>query len=96
VRAFVLAVLAHVLLMLALTWGISWNRASENAVAEAELWSSVPQQAAPKAATAPPVVQAPPMPVPVPPPPRPAEKVESAPPAGGSVGHRAHERQRVR
>jgi colicin import membrane protein len=87
VRAFALAVLAHVLLMLALTWGISWNRASENAVAEAELWSSVPQQAAPKAATAPPVVQAPPMPaVPAPPPPpapapAPAPKVEPAPPA---------------
>ncbi|HMA07448.1 MAG TPA: cell envelope integrity protein TolA [Ramlibacter sp.] len=83
VRAFALAILAHVLLMLALTWGISWNRASEDAVVEAELWSSVPRQAAPAAATAPPVVQAPPMPtVPAPPPPPPpAPKVEPAPPA---------------
>ncbi len=81
VRAFALAVLAHVLLMLALTWGISWNRESENAVAEAELWSSVPRQAAPAAATAPPVVQAPPMPTVPPPPPAPAPKVEPTPPA---------------
>lgn len=79
VRAFVLAILAHVLLMLALTWGISWNRESENMAAEAELWSSVPQQAAPPAATAPPVVQAPPLPTSPAPPPV-AAKVEPAPP----------------
>ena len=47
-RAFVLAVIAHLLLMIALTWGINWNRESENMAAEAELWSAVPQQAAPK------------------------------------------------
>lgn len=63
VRAFVLAILAHLLLMLALTWGINWNRESENVAAEAELWASVPQQAAPR------VVEAPP-----PPPPEPAEQ----------------------
>jgi colicin import membrane protein len=75
VRAFVLAVIAHVLLMLALTWGINWNRESENQVAEAELWSSVPQQAAPK------LVEATPTPPP-PPPPRVEKKVEApvAPP----------------
>lgn len=72
VRAFVLAILAHVLLMLALTWGINWNRDVENVAAEAELWSSVPQQAAPK------VVQAPPLPAPAPPPP-PVAKVEPPP-----------------
>ena len=54
VRAFVLAVIAHVLLMVALTWGINWNREVENQAAEAELWSSVPQQAAPKLVEAPP------------------------------------------
>jgi colicin import membrane protein len=68
VRAFVLAVIAHVLLMLALTWGISWNRESENLAAEAELWSSVPQQAAPK------LVETPP------PPPVPEKKAEPLPP----------------
>lgn len=68
VRAFALAVLAHLLLMLALTWGINWNRESENLSAEAELWSSVPQQAAPK------LVEAPS------PPSEPEKKAEPAPP----------------
>ena len=56
VRAFVLAVLAHVLLLLALTWGVNWKRESKNVAAEAELWSGVPQQPAPK--VEPKVVQA--------------------------------------
>lgn len=74
IRAFALAILAHVLLMLALTWGINWNRDSHDLAAEAELWSSVPQQAAPK------VIQAPPLPVPQPaPPPPPVAKVEPPP-----------------
>jgi colicin import membrane protein len=83
-RALTLAVLVHLLLMMALTWGISWNRRTENIVAEAELWSSIPKQAAPPA-PAPPVVQAPPLPVvpvpPPPPPPPPPAKVEPTPPA---------------
>jgi colicin import membrane protein len=73
IRAFMLAILAHLLLMIALTWGINWNRDAENVAAEAELWSSVPQQAAPK------VVQAPPLPAPPPPAPRPEPKVEPPP-----------------
>jgi len=71
-RAFVLAIIAHLFLLLALTWGINWKRESDNVAAEAELWSSVPQQAAPK------VVQAPPVPKPAPPPPEP--KVIAPPP----------------
>lgn len=74
VRALALAVVAHLLLMLALTWGISWNRESDNVAAEAELWSRVPQQAAPPPA-APPVT---PAPAPAPPP-EPAQKVEPTP-----------------
>jgi colicin import membrane protein len=70
VRAFALALLAHLLLMIALTWGIRWNRENENAVAEAELWSSIPQQAAPK------LVEQPPPP----PPPEPQQKVVTPPP----------------
>jgi colicin import membrane protein len=70
VRAFALAILAHALLMIALTWGIRWNRETENAVAEAELWSSIPQQAAPKLVEQP----APP------PPPAPEPKVATPPP----------------
>lgn len=78
-RALALAVLAHVLLMLALTWGITWNRESQDMSVDAELWASVPQEAAPRAAQpepAPPVVQAPPPPPPAPPEP----KVEAPPP----------------
>lgn len=79
VRAFVLAIIAHVLLMLALTWGITWNKQTENLAAEAELWSSVPQEAAPQAAAPPQVVQAPPLQAPPPPPP-PVEKAAPPPP----------------
>ncbi|HEX9721399.1 MAG TPA: cell envelope integrity protein TolA [Ramlibacter sp.] len=75
VRAFALALIAHLLLMLALTWGINWNRESDNLTAEAELWSSVPRQAAP------PEVQSPPPPPPPPPPPEPpAQQVAPPPP----------------
>jgi colicin import membrane protein len=76
VRAFVLAIIAHVLLMIALTWGINWNHESENAAAEAELWSSVPRQAAPPEVQPPPP---PPAPAPAPPPP-PAPRVAPPPP----------------
>ena len=64
-RAFGIAVLAHLLLLLALTWGLQWKRDSQDMAAEAELWSSVPQQAAPKE-----------VPQPPPPPPPPVEKVQ--------------------
>ncbi len=73
VRAFVLAIIAHVLLMIALTWGINWNRETENQAAEAELWASTPQQAAPR------LVETP-QPPPPPPPPRVERKVEAVTP----------------
>lgn len=53
-RAMALALAAHLLLLLALTWGVSWKRDAENLSAQAELWSAVPQQAAPKLEEAPP------------------------------------------
>jgi colicin import membrane protein len=66
-RAFGLALLAHLLLMGALTWGVHWKRQTDNELAvEAELWSAVPQQAAPR------LVEAPPPP-PLPPPPEPVK-----------------------
>jgi colicin import membrane protein len=46
-RAFALAVIAHLLLVLALTHGLHWQRETQDAAAEAELWSALPQQAAP-------------------------------------------------
>lgn len=72
VRAFGLALLAHLLLMGALTWGINWKRTDKAASFEAEIWSSVPEAAAPKLIEAPPA--------PPPPPARPAPVV-TAPPA---------------
>lgn len=73
VRAFALAVLAHLLLLLALTLGLRWQRETPNTVAEAELWSSLPQEAAPKPVPAPP-------PPPPPPPPKPVVKAPPPPP----------------
>ncbi|MGC1172900.1 cell envelope integrity protein TolA [Polaromonas sp.] len=70
-RAFGLAVLVHLLLIAALTWGINWKHSDPNLSFEAELWSSVPQEAAPK------LVEAPPPP---PPPPRAPEPVVKSPP----------------
>jgi colicin import membrane protein len=76
-RAFGLAILAHLLLLGALTWGVNWKRSDQAASFEAELWSAVPQQAAPRAVEPLP----PPPPVPTPPTPRPApEPPKVAPP----------------
>lgn len=47
-RALGLAVIAHVLLLAALTWGVHWKSDATLVTAEAELWSAVPQQAAPR------------------------------------------------
>ncbi|MBS0444359.1 MAG: cell envelope integrity protein TolA [Proteobacteria bacterium] len=65
---FVLAVLAHVLLILALAFGVNWHSRQVQGV-EAELWAAVPQFAAPPRQAAPepaPVVK-PPAPAPEPP-----------------------------
>jgi colicin import membrane protein len=58
-RALALAVGAHVALLAALTWGISWTHDAPVVVAEAELWASVPVEAAPKLVEAPPAPPAP-------------------------------------
>jgi len=68
-RAFALAVLAHLLLVLALMQGLNWKRESQLAV-EAELWSALPQQAAPREI---------PVPAPAPPPPPPPQPEVKAP-----------------
>ena len=60
-RAMGLAILAHILLMAALTWGVNWKNETVITTAEAELWAAVPQAAAPKLIEAPP--PAPPEPV---------------------------------
>ena len=69
-RAFALALLAHGLLIAALTWGLNWKSTDRSTSIEAELWSSVPQEAAPRLAS--------PLPLP---PPAPAEPAPKAPKA---------------
>lgn len=60
-RALILAILAHGVLLVALTAGVQWKRAAVQQTVEAELWSAIPVQAAPPA----------PEPVPEPEPPKP-------------------------
>jgi colicin import membrane protein len=67
-RGLALALFAHLLLFLALSWGLHWHSDSSPAF-EAELWSAVPQAAAPKE-------QAPPEPEPKPEPPKPDLKAQ--------------------
>ncbi len=47
-RALALAIAAHLVLLAALTWGVNWSSRTTDTVAEAELWSAVPQEAAPR------------------------------------------------
>lgn len=80
-RGFALAVLAHGLLVAALMHGLQWKRDAQDAAVEAELWSALPQQAAPREVQPPPppppqpVVKAPPEPV-VKAPPQPDPQVQ--------------------
>ena len=79
-RAIALAVLAHAILIAALTWGVNWKSSADMPAVQAELWSAVPQQAAPLAvdppAPPPPPQPEPPKPTPVPPPPPPPRQAE--------------------
>jgi colicin import membrane protein len=91
-RSLGLAVLAHAVLLAALTLGVQWKREDVTLTAEAELWSAVPQQAAPKLEelpaepTPPPTPPAPaPEPVPVPPRPVPPPIPQVQPPAPPEV-----------
>jgi colicin import membrane protein len=71
-----LALLAHGLLVAALTWGVGWKQDVPTPVFEAELWARLPVPAAPLAEAPPPPPPAPepevrPEPRPAPPPPTP-------------------------
>jgi len=72
-RALVLAILAHGVLLAILSAGMHWKREAVQATVEAELWSSIPVQAAPPAPE--------PEPQPEPPKlePKPEPKVEPVP-----------------
>jgi colicin import membrane protein len=75
VRALGLAILAHALLLVALTLGVQWKRDAPTVTAQAELWSAIPEEAAPPEPTpAPEPVQAPE-------PPQPPEPVVAPKPA---------------
>ena len=49
VRGVLLAIAAHVVLVAVMAIGVAWKRESPPVTVEAELWSSVPQEAAPPA-----------------------------------------------
>ena len=73
-RGLMLAIAAHVLLVIALAFSVNWHTAPSPVSAAAELWAAVPQTAAPRAVdVAPPVVTAPP-------PPKPVLRAEPVPP----------------
>lgn len=74
VRSLALALLAHALLLAALTWGVNWRRDDSHHLAvEAELWSALPQQAAPPPPPPQEETPEPPAPVVKPPPMTPVE-----------------------
>lgn len=80
-----LALIAHALLMAALTWGVHWTKDEEQPVSfEAELWSALPKEAAPRAVQTPPPEPEPvskPEPKPLPEPtPKPVAKPTPPPP----------------
>jgi colicin import membrane protein len=81
-RAVLLALVAHALLIAALTWGVRWRSDADEGAVDAELWSSTVQQAAPRlsAPQAPTPAPAPPPPAPPPPPPPEVKAPEPAPP----------------
>ena len=82
-RGLLLALIAHGLLIAALSLGVSW-RASPPEGVEAELWAAVPQIAAPRAAEPEPPPPPPPQPVkpvPTPEPVKPVIKEEPVPDA---------------
>lgn len=72
-RGAMLAILAHLGLLVALSLGVSWKTSEPEGV-EAELWAAVPQVAAPRA------VEPEPKPAPPPEPPKPTPKTETPPP----------------
>lgn len=71
-----LALLAHAGLIGALALGLNWRLPTQDVVVSAELWSAVPQAAAPA-----PAVEPPPAPAPTPPPPAPDRRAEPPSPS---------------
>ena len=79
-RGLMLAIAVHIGLVIALAFGVHW-KSREPEASSAELWSAVPQMAAPRAVEPePPPPPPPPQPKPEPPPPPAPPKVETPPP----------------
>ena len=78
-RAWMVAGIAHALLFLALGLATAWKTQPQTAQAEAELWSAVPQAAAPKLQEPPPEPQPEPQPEPTPQPVKPTPPPPPAP-----------------
>jgi colicin import membrane protein len=95
-RAYALALLVHLLLAAALTWGVSWKSQDPEASFAAELWSATPQEAAPPLAqAAEPAESSPPAPVTPPAPPTPAPAAAAEAEAEAEIALQ-RERQRKR
>src|SRR3954467_9047743 len=65
-----ISIVAHATLIGALVWGLHWRSSTQVSEASAELWSAIPETAAPAPVETPPP---PPAPAPVPAPPPPVE-----------------------
>lgn len=89
--SFGLAVLVHLLLVAALTWGIQWNNSDTSVAVEAELWSALPTPAAPRAVEPDPP---PPAPQAAPEPPPPKVTPKPTPPAAQREAQLAIEREK--
>ena len=77
-RSFALAIVAHLVLVAALTLGVQWKRDAPVTTVEAELWSAMPKAAAPKLVEAAPPPPPTPTPAAKPPPPAPVVKTPDA------------------
>jgi colicin import membrane protein len=89
-RGTALAVLAHIGLVIALAFGVSW-RSQEPAGVSAELWAAVPQAAAP------PAIEPTPVPKPAPPPtPKVAEPPPRPSPAEAQIAIEKEKAERAR
>ncbi len=97
-RAFALALLVHMLLAIALTWGVSWKSQDPEASFSAELWSATPQEAAPPLAEPAQPQSEPPAstPPPAPTPPSPAVAAAAAEAEAQAEIAQQRERQRKR
>ena len=90
-RSFGLAMLVHLLLVAALTWGIQWNDSDTSVAVEAELWSALPTPAAPRAVEPDPP---PPAPQAAPEPPPPKVTPKPTPPVAQREAQLAIEREK--